>query len=98
MVKIVGGTDGFVRRPFLYTGFWFGLFGGLSAVILVQSTLLWLSGPVNRLSALYNSEFSLSGLSWETLLTLPVFAGVLGLMGAWLAVSRHLKDIEPQAF
>jgi cell division transport system permease protein len=53
---------------------------------------------VNRLSALYNSEFSLTGLGWETLLTLPVFAGVLGLMGAWLAVSRHLKDIEPQAF
>ena len=98
VVKIVGGTDGFVRRPFLYTGFWFGLFGGLAAVILVQSTLLWLSGPVNRLSALYNSEFSLTGLGWETLLTLPVFAGVLGLMGAWLAVSRHLKDIEPQAF
>ena len=98
VVKIVGGTGGFVRRPFLYTGFWFGLFGGLAAVILVQSTLLWLSGPVNRLSALYNSEFSLTGLGWETLLTLPVFAGVLGLMGAWLAVSRHLKDIEPQAF
>jgi cell division transport system permease protein len=98
VVKIVGGTDGFVRRPFLYTGFWFGLFGGLAAVMLVQSTLLWLSGPVNRLSALYSSEFSLSGLGWETLLALPVFAGVLGLMGAWLAVSRHLKDIEPQAF
>jgi len=98
VVKIVGGTDGFVRRPFLYTGFWFGLFGGLAAVILVQSTLLWLSGPVNRLSELYNSEFMLSGLGWEALLTLPLFAGVLGLMGAWLAVSRHLKDIEPQAF
>lgn len=98
VVKIVGGTDGFVRRPFLYTGFWFGLFGGIVAVILVQSTLLWLSGPVSRLSELYNSEFSLSGLHWESLLTLPLFAGVLGLMGAWLAVSRHLKDIEPQAF
>lgn len=98
VVKIVGGTDGFVRRPFLYTGFWFGLFGGLTAVILVQSTLLWLSGPVNRLSELYNSEFLLSGLNWEALLTLPLFAGMLGLMGAWLAVSRHLKDIEPQAF
>ncbi|MFN3713540.1 MAG: permease-like cell division protein FtsX [Alcanivoracaceae bacterium] len=98
VVKIVGGTDGFVRRPFLYTGFWFGLFGGLAAVILVQSTLLWLSGPVNRLSELYASEFVLTGLNWEALLTLPLFAGALGLMGAWLAVSRHLKDIEPQAF
>lgn len=98
VVKIVGGTDGFVRRPFLYTGFWYGLFGGLAAVILVQSTLLWLSGPVNHLSALYSSEFTLSGLGWDTLLALPFFAGILGLMGAWLAVSRHLKDIEPQAF
>lgn len=98
VVKIVGGTDDFVRRPFLYTGFWYGLFGGLSAMILVQSTLLWLSGPANRLSALYNSEFDLTGLPWDVLLTLPLFAGVLGLMGAWLAVSRHLKDIEPQAF
>lgn len=98
VVKIVGGTDGFVRRPFLYTGFWYGLFGGLLAVMLVQSTLLWLAGPVNDLSALYNSEFSLDGLPWDTLLALPLFAGILGLMGAWLAVSRHLKDIEPQAF
>ena len=98
VVKIVGGTDGFVRRPFLYTGFWYGLAGGVLAVILLQGALWYISTPVDSLVALYQSDYRMAGLDAEAVFTLPVFAGLLGLTGAWLAVSRHLKDIEPQAF
>lgn len=95
VVKVVGGTDGFVRRPFLYTGFWHGLAGGVVAVILVQGALWWLGNPMDRLMALYDSDYSLSGLGFVSALTLPLYAGGLGLIGAWLAVSRHLRDVDP---
>ncbi len=87
VVKIVGGTDGFVRRPFLYTG--------LTAVILVQVALWWLGGPIDELLMLYSSEQSLTSMAASSLIILPLFSGVLGLLGAWLAVGRHLGDIEP---
>ena len=96
VIKLVGGTDGFVRRPFLYTGFWYGLAGGLVAVLLVQITLLWVGSPMDELTSLYESEYSLIGIGFSNALILPTFAGLLGLMGAWLAVSRHLNDVDPQ--
>lgn len=95
VVKIVGGTDGFVRRPFLYTGFCYGFAGGLLAVILVQFALWWLGGPIDVLLDLYESEQSLSTMSPSSLVILPFFSGILGLLGAWLAVGRHLGEIEP---
>ncbi len=95
VVKLVGGTDGFVRRPFLYTGIWYGLGGGLLALILLLLTVIWLSGPVNTLSSLYESEYQLSGLGFLSSIGLLLIAGSLGLAGAWLAVRRHLSAIEP---
>lgn len=95
VVKLVGGTDAFVRRPFLYTGIWFGLGGGLIAWVLLSVGLYWLSGPVERLISLYGSDFQLRGLGFSDSLLL-IFDGVLlGWLGAWLAVSRHLGRIEP---
>ncbi|MCK0154672.1 permease-like cell division protein FtsX [Alcanivorax sp. S6407] len=95
VVKIVGGTDGFVRRPFLYTGFCYGFAGGLVAVVLVQTALWWLGGPIGELLALYNSEDSLTAMAASSLIIMPLFSGILGLLGAWLAVGRHLGEIEP---
>jgi len=95
VAKLVGGTDGFVRRPFLYTGAWFGLGGGVVAWILLQLSLWWLSGPVERLAGLYRSDFSLNGLSIDGALALIIAAMLLGWLGAWVAVKRHLDDIEP---
>lgn len=96
VIKIVGGTDGFVRRPFLYSGFCFGFAGGVLSLVLVGIALWWLGGPINELLNLYESEHSLTGMSPSTVLVLPLFSGTLGLLGAWLAVSRHLGDVEPQ--
>lgn len=96
VMKIVGGTDGFVRRPFLYSGFCYGFAGGVLALILVSLALWWLSGPIDELLNLYNSVHSLTGMDASAVVILPLFSGTLGLLGAWLAVSRHLGDIEPQ--
>ena len=96
MVKLVGGTNAFVRRPFLYTGLWYGLGGGLLAWILVQGSLVWLSGPVSHLSALYGSQFSLLGLGFIDSILMWAFGALLGLGGAWLVVGRELKLIEPR--
>ncbi|MDX1635800.1 MAG: permease-like cell division protein FtsX [Marinobacter sp.] len=95
VAKLVGGTDAFVRRPFLYTGVWFGLGGGVVAFVLLQITLWWLSGPVEQLASLYRSQFSLSGLSVEGSVLLLLTAVAFGWLGAWLAVKRHLDAIEP---
>lgn len=95
VAKLVGGTDAFVRRPFLYTGAWFGLGGGLVAFILLELSLWWLSGPIERLAGLYRSDFSLNGLSIDGALALIIVAMVLGWLGAWVAVKRHMDDIEP---
>lgn len=95
VIKLVGGTNAFVRRPFLYTGFWYGLIGGIIAWLTLLLTLLTISGPVNRLAALYDSQFSLHWLSGQMFIALPLFGLLLGVLGAWLAVGRHLNDIEP---
>lgn len=95
VAKLVGGTDGFVRRPFLYTGAWFGLGGGVVAWALLQLSLFWLSGPIERLAGLYRSDFSLNGLSLDGAFALIIVAMLLGWLGAWVAVKRHLDDIEP---
>lgn len=95
IIKLVGGTDAFVRRPFLYTGFWYGVFGGIVALLLVQTSLWILSEPVRNLAALYNSSFSLDSIDFLTTLSLFSFGTGLGLIGSWIAVGRHLRDIEP---
>jgi cell division transport system permease protein len=93
--KLIGATDAFIRRPFLYSGFWHGLLGAMIAWLLVNVSLWVLSAPVERLSALYDSRFELGGLGLEATFYLMLFGVLLGFIGAWLAVDRHLRTIEP---
>ena len=95
VAKLVGGTDAFVRRPFLYTGAWYGLGGGVVAVVILQFAIWWLNGSVRELAALYNSDYSLPGLPFDGVVGLLLVAVSLGWLGAWLAVRRHLDAIEP---
>ena len=95
VTKLIGATNTFIRRPFLYTGFWYGLMGAVLAWVLVGILLGLLSDPVNHLSFLYNSQFSLGGLDLETTAILLGSGILLGLLGSWLAVGKHLKAIEP---
>jgi cell division transport system permease protein len=96
VVKLVGGTDGFVRRPFLYLGFWYGLGGAMIAWIMVEISLMLLAGPVDRLVRSYDDEFSLIGFGWGASFVLLATGAVLGILGAVIAVGRHLHEIEPQ--
>lgn len=93
--KLIGGTDAFIRRPFLYTGLWYGLLGSLLAWILVGLGFLLVDEPARRLAGLYDSSFLLSGLSWQGTGVLLLSGICLGLGGSWLAVGRHLGAIEP---
>lgn len=95
VTKLIGGTDAFIRRPFLYLGIWYGLFGGIAAGLLVGLSLWLLKSPVARLSGLYNSDFGLTSMDLASLASLIAISVLLGLCGAWLAVARHLNDIEP---
>jgi cell division transport system permease protein len=95
VTKLIGATNGFIRRPFLYSGFWYGVLGAVMAWLLVSILLALLSAPVSRLSFLYNSEFGLDGLGFDTVLLLLGSGIFLGLLGSWLAVGKHLKAIEP---
>lgn len=94
--KLLGATDAFVRRPFLYIGFWYGMLGGAVALLLLASVLLLLRGPLERLLQLYSVDFSGFGLSPGTALLVLGAGLVSGWAGAWLAVGRHLSAIEPQ--
>ena len=95
VTKLIGGTDGFIRRPLLYGGFWYGLGGGFMALAVVQIGLLVLSGPVERLSGLYGSGFKPVGLGATGVLFLVLLGATLGWLGSWISATRHLRRIEP---
>ena len=93
--KLLGATDSFIRRPFLYHGAWYGLAGGLIACVLVVAAVMLVEEPVNRLAGLYGSIFALQGLGIPGALGLLLGGSLLGWTGSWLAVARHLRAIEP---
>lgn len=95
VTKLIGGTDAFIRRPFLYAGLWYGLAGGLLAVGIVQLSLWLLRGPAAQLAVLYHSEYTLLGLGLKGAGALLGVGALLGLLGSRLAVGRHLREIEP---
>jgi cell division transport system permease protein len=96
VTKLVGGSDAFVRRPFLYSGLWYGLGGGLIAWLIVASVILVLNDPVQRIAGLYGSNFSLQGLGSDASLALILGGIVLGLLGSFIAATRELRQIEPK--
>ncbi|MCF6262888.1 MAG: permease-like cell division protein FtsX [Xanthomonadales bacterium] len=95
VMSLVGATEAFIRRPFLYTGFWYGLFGGMVAVILVSIALALIRSPLDRLLLSYQSEFELITPGFSGGLLVLLTGGVLGLLGAALAVRRHLQNLNP---
>lgn len=95
VMKLIGAPADFIRRPFLYTGFWYGLAGGLIAWIAVQLTVFALSGPAETLAGLYGSDYRLRGLSAAATAVMLLSGLALGLLGAAVTVQRQLRGIEP---
>jgi cell division transport system permease protein len=95
VMKLVGASDGFARRPFLYSGIWYGLGGGLMALILVAVAVAVLARPVESLAKLYGSQFRLQGLGFTTGILVLGVAACLAWLGSWLAATRHIRGIEP---
>ena len=95
VMKLVGATDAFIHRPFLYTGFWFGLLGGLIAWFAVLAILWWMDASITRFAELYQKQFSITGLDGQALLVMLGLSILLGLIGSFISVQRHVRQIEP---
>jgi cell division transport system permease protein len=96
VTKLVGGSDAFVRRPFLYNGVWYGVAGGLIAGLIVAAVVAVLSAPVQRIAGLYGSQFELQGVGVIGWVALPLGGAVLGWLGSFIVATRELREIEPK--
>jgi cell division transport system permease protein len=95
VTKLVGGSDAFVRRPFLYSGVWYGVGGATIAWLLTAVVVGVLRDPVSRIAGLYGSGFEIAGLGAKPTLLLLGSGIILGWLGSFIAASRHLRQIEP---
>ena len=95
VTKLIGATDAFIRRPFLYGGVWYGLLGGIISWLIVEIGYLAIAGPLERLTMLYQSDMNLITFSIHDFIILITSSTLLGLAGSWIAVARHLNQIEP---
>ena len=96
VTKLVGGSDAFVRRPFLYNGVWYGLAGGLIAGLIVAIVVAVLSAPVQRIAGLYGSQFELQGVGIVGWIALLLGGALLGWLGSFIVATRELREIEPK--
>ena len=96
VIKLVGGTDAYLRRPFLYAGFWAGLFAAIIAWVILQLGVTYLHPPLLSLAQSYQSDWQLEGLSWFGSFILVIASCGLSVLGASLTVGRQLRLIEPK--
>jgi cell division transport system permease protein len=94
ITKLMGATNRFVRRPFLYTGAWLGFFGSMIACIIVAGIYIAVQSPADQLSGLYESAFQLNFLTASELMILLLTGVSAGVLGAWMSASRHLQRID----
>ena len=95
IIKLVGGSDGYIRRPFLYLGLCYGIGAGILAALIIVLGLGLVASPARALMELYGSDYRLAGLSLSDTGWLLGVGGFLGWAGAGIAVARHLREIEP---
>lgn len=95
VLQQLGATDGFIRRPFIYLGAWYGLGAGIAALGLLAVAAALLQPSLSSLIASYGSDFQLHGPGWIGVVVMLVTATVLGWLGAWLASGHHLRQTRP---
>ncbi|MBP2168698.1 cell division transport system permease protein [Erwinia toletana] len=94
--KLIGATDGFILRPFLYGGALLGFSGALLSLVLSEVLVLRLESVVTQVASVFGTTFTLSGLSWDESLLLLLIAAMIGWIAAWLATVQHLRRFTPQ--
>jgi cell division transport system permease protein len=94
ILTLVGAGNAFIRQPFLYTGFWYGLMGGLLAVLLLYTALTFLAGPLGLLLETYGTLFTLHGPGGANTMLILLGGGLLGWLGAWISVQRYLRLLQ----
>lgn len=92
IIRLVGGTDAYVRRPFLYSGFWLGLLGAGMAILIVKISGLIIGSSVQKLMAVYESNIQLASLPAGMVVLILVLGGLFGTGGAWIAVRQRLRS------
>lgn len=96
IAKLVGATNSFIHRPFLYGGFWIGFFSGVAAWFIVTTIMLILKQPIERLSGLYDDGFHVMFLGFTETLALLVISSVLGVVGSWIVLHFQLRQLKPE--
>ncbi len=96
VMALVGATPAFIRRPFLYSGFWFGLGASLLALVFIHLSLAFVSGPLEALGLSYQSDILVNGPSAGQSIALILGMGMVGVVGSWAAVSQQLSDVWPK--
>ncbi|MGZ5043943.1 MAG: permease-like cell division protein FtsX [Methylobacter sp.] len=96
IAKLVGATNGFIHRPFLYSGFWIGFFSGVTAWFIVTTIMLILKYPIEKLSGLYDDTFHVLFLGFTETLALLFISSVLGIVGSWIVLHFQLKQLKPE--
>ncbi|WP_144211535.1 permease-like cell division protein FtsX [Shewanella donghaensis] len=95
VMKLVGATESFIQRPFLYTGIWYGVIGGVLAWVIINLLVWYLDSALGELLGLYGSQLQIQSLSFAELIKLVLLASFLGWLGSYLSVRQHLRSIEP---
>jgi len=96
IAKLVGATNGFIHRPFLYSGFWIGFFSGVAAWFIVTTIMLILKQPVEKLSRLYDDAFHVLFFGFTETLALLFISSVLGVVGSWIVLHFQLRQLKPE--
>lgn len=93
--KLIGATDGFILRPFLYGGALLGFSGALMSLILSEVLVMRLSSAVADVAKVFGTQFNLNGLSFDECLLLLLVCSMIGWLAAWLATVQHLRHFTP---
>jgi cell division transport system permease protein len=94
VLSLVGAGDGFIRQPFLYSGFWYGILGALLALILLSLAIFYRQNPLEHLLHAYGNSFELRGLMGQEAVLVLLTGGLLGFGGAWISVRRYLRELR----
>jgi len=94
VLSVVGAGENFIRQPFLYTGFWYGLLGALFALVLLSISVLYLQRPLDNLLDAYGNSLEWKGLGFTQAALVLLGGGALGLLGAWVSVQRYLRQLR----